>query len=314
VSKRLGLELLKEGASQLISELSIGKVVLGREPPDGTGAIRLHSAAVSRSHGEIRAIHQHWFYTDLGSTNGSWLNGEQVFKDSLRLLRPRDTLQLADVVLRVVDRGGEMPHRSVLVFKNDELLEEMLIPQAGQVLSIGGPAAQFEIAQGNPQEPALVVEVRGNSVVAYQDDLSVTALCNGASLGAELKLEDRSIVEIGEYRVMYQSPPLETDGGTKVLTSWDSSSTKHDTGGLKATASGVFGKSEPVTPPPSSSSSTVAMKPAEISEYMAGMAAQKRVSRPKRPPSSMSSREKALIAFIVVTLSLALILLLSLVL
>lgn len=308
MSKRLGIELVSEGASQLISELSLGKLILGREPPEGSGGIKLHSAAISRSHGEIKAIRQHWFYTDLGSTNGSWLNGEQISKGGLKLLRPKDTLQLADVVLRIVDRGGEMPHKSALVFKDGELLDELLIPQSGQVLSIGGPAAQFEIDQNPDQGHALVIEVRGSTVVAYQDDVSIPAVCNGAPLGAEKVLSDRSAIEIGSYLIIYQEPPLVTDGGTKVLSSWDSSGSKQDTGGLRSTASGVFGKAQPVLAP---NAGTVAMKPAEISEYMASMSSGARKG-PKPKRSSMSQREMALVIFIIVTLSLALFLLIFL--
>lgn len=307
MSKRLGIELVNDGASQLISELSIGRLVLGREPPEGSGGIRLHSAAISRSHGEIRAIRQHWFFSDLGSTNGSWLNGVQVQKGTFHLLRPKDTLQLADVVLRIVDRGGEESPRSVLVFKDDELIEEMPIPQSGQVLSIGGPAAQFEIDQSDTKDHALVVEVRGQNVVAYQDDSSIPATFGGSPLGAEQILSDRSAVEIGSYVVVFQDPPVVTDGGTKVLSSWDSSGTKQDTGGIRATASGVFGKAQPLSSP---SAGTVAMKPAEVSEYMAGMSASRKI--PKQKKSSMSQREMALVIFIIVTLSLALFLLIFL--
>lgn len=307
MSKRLGIELVTDGTSQMISELSIGRLILGREPPEGSGGIRLHSAAISRSHGEIRAIRQHWFYSDLGSTNGSWLNGVQIQKGTFQLLRPKDTLQLADVVLRIVDRGGEMPPRSVLVFKGDELIEEMPVPQSGQVLSIGGPAAQFEIEQSNPNEHALVIEVRGQNVVAYQDDPSIPATCAGSPIGAEQPLSDRSSVEIGSYVIVFQDPPMVTDGGTKVLSSWDSSSSKHDTGGIRATASGVFGKAQPVSSP---NAGTVAMKPAEVSEYMAAISGSRRSSKPKK--SSMSQREMALVIFIIVTLSLALFLLIFL--
>jgi pSer/pThr/pTyr-binding forkhead associated (FHA) protein len=53
---------------------------------------------VSRRHAEIRPRGGSWVLTDLGSTNGSSLNGRRI--DSPEVIRPGDEIELGTSVLR----------------------------------------------------------------------------------------------------------------------------------------------------------------------------------------------------------------------
>ena len=53
---------------------------------------------VSRSHAEIRPRGGSWVLTDLGSTNGSRLNGGRV--EGTEVLKPGDEIELGTTVLR----------------------------------------------------------------------------------------------------------------------------------------------------------------------------------------------------------------------
>lgn len=78
-------------------------------PPDGTGPwtigrsprcrFVIDADTVSREHAELRRTVDGWEISDLGSTNGTWVNGWRVERAALR---PGDQVALGDV--RVVVR------------------------------------------------------------------------------------------------------------------------------------------------------------------------------------------------------------------
>lgn len=72
---------------------------VGRET--GAADLLINSSTISRQHGAVRQIHGRWLYSDLGSTNGSWLNDCALQPNHWVLLHPDDVLQLADWRLRI---------------------------------------------------------------------------------------------------------------------------------------------------------------------------------------------------------------------
>jgi hypothetical protein len=69
-------------------------VVIGRAPGSN---IHLTDSSVSRKHAELRAAGDGWVVADLGSTNGTKVNGAKV---SERRLKAGDTITVGDAVLR----------------------------------------------------------------------------------------------------------------------------------------------------------------------------------------------------------------------
>ena len=66
----------------------------------------LQDPSVSRRHAEILPTGDGWFLSDLGSSNGTYLNGEPVAK-SERPLQPDDVIQVGELSLRVVAVDAE---------------------------------------------------------------------------------------------------------------------------------------------------------------------------------------------------------------
>jgi signal transduction histidine kinase/pSer/pThr/pTyr-binding forkhead associated (FHA) protein len=74
-------------------ELKSKAMALGR---DNSNPIRLHDTEVSRRHAEVRQVDNTFRIVDLGSANGTYLNGQPVDQAALR---PGDRLQLGQTVM-----------------------------------------------------------------------------------------------------------------------------------------------------------------------------------------------------------------------
>lgn len=120
------------------------EVDLGR---DAACAVRLPADDVSRRHARIAADAEGHLVVDLGSTNGTWVNGRRV---ELHRLRPGDRLRLGAFVARYVaagdPEGGELAglaaasRRDALTgLANRRAFEEELAREAARAARAGAP-------------------------------------------------------------------------------------------------------------------------------------------------------------------------------
>jgi sigma-54 dependent transcriptional regulator, acetoin dehydrogenase operon transcriptional activator AcoR len=99
-----GLVLLYAGEHAALAPawpLLPGAAVIGR---DETADLTLPVSAVSRRHAEIRREGSRFFVKDLGSRNGTLVNGHPVVETELE---PLDELRVGDAILKLVDEGAE---------------------------------------------------------------------------------------------------------------------------------------------------------------------------------------------------------------
>jgi pSer/pThr/pTyr-binding forkhead associated (FHA) protein len=78
--------------------LGKGKVVIGRVPDCD---IKIDNPAISRRHAEIVCTEQGYTLNDMGSSNGTFLNGEPVKEP--KLLKPGDVINIAKFELQFQD-------------------------------------------------------------------------------------------------------------------------------------------------------------------------------------------------------------------
>ena len=68
--------------------------VFGRITESGSPDIGVDMRYVSRRHGSFEMVSGRFFYRDLNSTNGTWLNGERLLPNECRALQEGDHVLL----------------------------------------------------------------------------------------------------------------------------------------------------------------------------------------------------------------------------
>lgn len=215
MTRRLLIQHVTDRGEEVLATLEAGETVLGREP-EGNG-VRINSDSISREHGVIARFRNNWFYRDLGSTNGSWLNGNQVPADHWRVVRPGDVIQLATAAVRLGSEGidGGAPTisglsalggRSLVVFSNGEFHEEFPIPEYGRALVIGGNQGDLTLEGDVYEFPSLVVERRGDNICAFSVAKEIPFQHNGERVAELRVLSDGDVLNIGIYEILYNDP------------------------------------------------------------------------------------------------------------
>jgi pSer/pThr/pTyr-binding forkhead associated (FHA) protein len=76
----------------------VGKIVIGR---DRSCDIVLENSMVSKRHALIQKIKDDYFITDLGSTNGTFINKDPVPEGKYIKTEPGDRIKIGKTVLRI---------------------------------------------------------------------------------------------------------------------------------------------------------------------------------------------------------------------
>jgi FHA domain/Domain of unknown function (DUF1707) len=93
--RRLWRGLARGGLLAAAPQLAAGRIVLGRSR---LCHLVLVDDTVSRRHAELVLVDGRWHVRDLGSTNGTWVNGRRVVEAEVG---PGDDVQLGDCRLRL---------------------------------------------------------------------------------------------------------------------------------------------------------------------------------------------------------------------
>lgn len=209
---RLRLENISAEPPCDLGVLRDESLIIGRE---AGLVLRLGSAAVSRSHGIFIPVANHWFYKDLGSTNGSWLNERRLAPDTFQIIRPGDLLQIADCLLQVDATEGEAnigPATSdiwsVAIMLGDNFVDEFPVPKYGRIMVIGGREADIVFPGGSEkgEDPALVCERRKDGIYAFQVDRSRQAFVNGQLLERSMLVNDNDCIAIEPFQIVINCP------------------------------------------------------------------------------------------------------------
>ena len=210
-----------EGAALLgVSVPLDAEVVLGREPGC---ALRLPADDVSRRHARIAPAGDGHLVEDLGSTNGTFVNGEAV---SARRLASGDRIRVGSFVARYAaagDAAGRELEALAALARRDPLtglanrraLEEALAREVGRAARDGAPLAVVALdvdhfkrvndAHGHAAGDAVLAAVaaraaealRAGDLLARIGGEEFAALLPGATLEAAAEVAERVRARIG---------------------------------------------------------------------------------------------------------------------
>lgn len=311
------LEEVKEGgAVASVGTVSGTECVIGREPGEG---LTIDNTVISRRHGVFKNIRGNWFYRDLASTNGSWVNGTRVTDSEWRLVRVGDNLQFGSVVLRLAgDVGNALPgvaSRSLVVFNGEELVGVYPVPEYGRALVIGGNQADIPLADSREDLPGLVVERRGEDVCAFGLSKAEVVNLNGQPISSTVNIKDGDKLAVGPYSIAYYfhipvSKPkpvpvgeMPVDSTQSRMRNWDA--VDNESSKPRLTGRVTFGTKLEVP-----SESTVAVEQDEVDAKISQYGRGPQTSFGREPaPGSLASLETKIIVAVGVLFTLALILL-----
>ena len=74
--------LIYNATTGITEHLLAASCTIGRKSKDGQAGLQINNPIVSRIHGEIAVIKDEYYYRDLGSTNGTYVNGQLYGKGS----------------------------------------------------------------------------------------------------------------------------------------------------------------------------------------------------------------------------------------
>ena len=100
---------IRVGAQYREMRFDSPRILIGRSlsTQEGPPVIDLsEDSSVSRRHAEIRWTGEGYTVTDLGSTNGTWINGERISPGQIRRLRDQDRIAVGRLSVLTINLSG----------------------------------------------------------------------------------------------------------------------------------------------------------------------------------------------------------------
>jgi pSer/pThr/pTyr-binding forkhead associated (FHA) protein len=205
--------------------------LLGRGPQ---AQVRLPDAAVSLSHARLLREGADWFITDLGSTNGTRLNGTRLAPMQRRLVRPGDRIEAPGFTIVVgstepgvpttpeatVEIARRMVHDVLAALGGgDDSAPRVTVlngPHAGAVLTLSVIGRAYRVGRGDGCDLVLADRDASREHATLTRDFAGVTLAdlgskNGvlvgrARLGAPRVLADGDELVIGATQLRYSDP------------------------------------------------------------------------------------------------------------
>ncbi len=209
MNRQLKLILVTKSNRTELGYLQDGEVIIGREPAI-PNSLKIPNNAISRQHGTFKRFKNHWFYSDLGSTNGSWLNSEKITEKDIKLVRSGDVLQVADSVIEIEPASPESnydPTKSLITFKNKQFFDEYPVEQQGKILSLGGLVADISVEGYSSSGIGLTFEFIGGNLTIVPSSKDVPARLNDKHISQPEYLKDLDKITFGDTLTLVNIPP-----------------------------------------------------------------------------------------------------------
>ncbi len=182
------LVLSMNGVVQGEYELNQERITIGRKPENG---IPIDNLAVSGKHAMIITILDDSFLEDLGSTNGSYVNGKLIKKHALK---NGDVIAIGKHELKYLNEHAT---------NDDDEFEKTMIIKPGSASAAAAKAAEIAGAAAAPVRPAMPPAGGGAAkgiaaaAPAVSMPLGRLTVLNGPIAGKELELT-KALITLGK--------------------------------------------------------------------------------------------------------------------
>jgi pSer/pThr/pTyr-binding forkhead associated (FHA) protein len=196
---------VSQGTAGLIARIEGGDAIVGRS---SDARVPLIGDAISFEHGMLSKKGDFWFFKDLKSTNGSWINGNRLRADHWYSVRGGDILQVGDAIVRLEELGGAGPsvEGRLLVLEKGEFLREFPILHEGVAVSVGGSRGDLPISSQESSRASLVFDARHGCLFAKGESGLLIGTKNGEEVVLPVELFDRDEITIGDYQIFVRMP------------------------------------------------------------------------------------------------------------
>jgi pSer/pThr/pTyr-binding forkhead associated (FHA) protein len=189
------LILSLDGAFLSDYELENERTTIGRRPSNG---IQIDNLAVSGEHASIMKIGKDAFLEDLGSTNGTLVNGKQITK---HLLKHGDVIEFGKYQLKYVD---ETPAAPAQVMTEEDFEKTMVIRPGAIKAMMASQTAPAPAPVAPPPAPKVDPKPASTPVTASAEKsgerVGHLQILNGPSMGRELVLT-KALTTLGKPNV-----------------------------------------------------------------------------------------------------------------
>jgi pSer/pThr/pTyr-binding forkhead associated (FHA) protein len=198
-----------------------GKLVIGRSPESD---IKIDNPAISRKHALVEYTGDGYVVQDLGSSNGSYLNGQRITEPST--LKPGDVIGIAKFELQFQDDArseiekmtGEMDMEATMMVDSEKMAKSFSSTGTSEAPAPSGPR-KLVVLKGEANTKELPIErdtvtigkasscdlvVKGffldkiEATLTYKDGKYILAPFGGAVKLHEEKLEKPKALKVGD--------------------------------------------------------------------------------------------------------------------
>ncbi|HLI26083.1 MAG TPA: FHA domain-containing protein [Chloroflexota bacterium] len=184
-----------------------GALTIGRSPENH---LVLDHPSVSRHHARLQQQDGRWRVEDLGSRNGTWVNGEAV-SGGARVLRPGDVVRLGEIeaVFQLASSGADHQRAAVAAAAPADALvlgDGQVLPLAGERIEIGrSPSSDIVLDDITISRTHARLERLPQGWLLLDLGSSNGTWVNGQRLTGPALLRDGDTIAFGRLRVTFRA-------------------------------------------------------------------------------------------------------------
>lgn len=181
-------------------------IILGRE--EGV-TIVIPDSTISRAHAEFLKIGNDWCMRDLGSTNGTTLNGTLLNPHHLVVVRAGDRVSFGEYSVGIREEGPLKTVPSIHILKEDSYQGEFPIGPNTD-FSFGGPKATIPASELGTEELVFIVRQQDGELILSCKHPEILPFLNGEVPSGRVKLSDKDEIQVGSLQMLVSSRTAKT--------------------------------------------------------------------------------------------------------